>query len=145
MSPNPSDLKKLILPEIRVDRMTSELWAHKVKRRSSSWATPVLTCSYLNVNYDRLLLQSSRIGMDTGNRFRSCVLGVMSPARFLCAMPVKCCSCLVSLELWQTASAKQPNWNGCRQQASILWPSAYEAIIISLSDLCKSNEWPTTF
>ena len=27
--------------------------------------------------------------MDTGNRFRSCVLGVMSPARYLCAMPAK--------------------------------------------------------
>jgi len=28
---------------------------------------------------------------NTGNRFRSYVLGVMSPARFLCAMPVMCC------------------------------------------------------
>ena len=26
--------------------------------------------------------------VNTGNRFRSCVLGVMSPARFPCAMPV---------------------------------------------------------
>jgi len=25
---------------------------------------------------------------NTGNRFRSCVLGIMSPARYLCAMPV---------------------------------------------------------
>ena len=28
---------------------------------------------------------------DTGDRFRSYVLGVMSPARFLCATPVKGC------------------------------------------------------
>ena len=36
----------------------------------------------------------------TGNRFRSCVLGVMSPARFLCAMPAKqCCSIVVEQTL----------------------------------------------
>ena len=27
---------------------------------------------------------------NTGNTFRSCDLGVMSPARYLCAMPVTC-------------------------------------------------------
>ena len=30
--------------------------------------------------------------MNTGGRFRSYVLGVMSPARFLCATPVIRCS-----------------------------------------------------
>ena len=39
-----------------------------------------LKCLYALVRFDD----------NTGNPFRSGVLGVMSPARFLCAMPVKC-------------------------------------------------------
>ena len=41
-----------------------------------------------NVQLDDQFLQSWQIEMDTGDTFRSYVLGVMSPARFLCATPV---------------------------------------------------------
>jgi hypothetical protein len=36
---------------------------------------------------------------DTGNPFRSSALGVMSPARYRCAMPVKCLLAVVTA--WQ--------------------------------------------
>ena len=42
--------------------------------------------------------------INTGGTFRSYDLEVMSPARCPCATPVKCCSCLGSLELWPSVS-----------------------------------------
>ena len=49
---------------------------------------------------------------NTGNPFRSSDLGVMSPARCLCAMPVKyvCLLRFASLSIWRSASVKLMNW-----------------------------------
>ena len=65
------------IPAVGFDPTTSELWAP----RAILCAMPVF---FLNV-ITRLL---SSWWLDTDNRFRSCVLWVMSPARCLCAMSV---------------------------------------------------------
>ena len=72
--------------------------------------------------------------MDTGDTFRSYVLGVMSPARFLCATPVKMLMFMVPRAM-TTSFFKVGELEFYRWQVSILWPSAYKAITISLSDV----------
>ena len=61
----------------------------------------------------------------TGDPRWSDDLGVMSPALFLLSY-TGIDMLIFKRELWQTASAKQPNWNRYRQQVSILCPRGYE-------------------
>ena len=61
---------------------------------------------------------------NTGDRSRSYVLGVMSPARFLCATPVK-----VSLPFTSSLTVgfcKANKLNECRRYVLIVCPRSYE-------------------
>ena len=65
--------------------------------------------------------------MNTGNRFRSCVLKVMSLARCRCAMPVKGGAVMTAWQILINCTNDE-----YRQQVSILCPQGYEPCALPL-------------
>ena len=74
-----------------------------------------------------VLKHRKQVMNNTGNPFRSSVLGVMSPARCRCAMPVKCFGVMMIYvtHLWRIVSLKRPNYRippvGFDPTTSKLW------------------------
>ena len=83
------------LPRLSLLRLTSSL---TIDRRLESNQRPrkvlmhplraLTVCATPDTGCSSALKHRCDVKNNTGDRFRSCVLGIMSPARYLCATPV---------------------------------------------------------